>query len=313
MKQKKQKIYVTGGSGMVGRNFIEGLDQSLYDVIAPQYPTLDLRNFDDVFSFIQQERPDIILHTAGQVGGIQSQISDPYGYFTNNMLMGINIVRAAKENGVRRLINLASASCYPGDGDRPMREDMILAGYGESSNNGYATAKAAILKMCYYINLQFSGYCYKTLVPCNLYGRYDKFDEHNAQMIPSIIRRMHQAKAMQQEDMVIWGDGSTRKECMFVTDFVQILMKILELIETIPPVMNVGLGYDSTVDEYYEIASRVIGYRGKFKHDLTRPSGGRRKLLDVSEQKKLGLMPQFTLEEGIRATYEYFLHELNEI
>ena len=309
MFHKGTKIYITGGSGLVGRNIIENQHISNCTILAPKHNELDLTDYNKVYDFINKEKPDFIIHTAGQVGGIQANMSDPYGFFTNNTVMGVNVVHAAKELGIKNLLNLSSSCSYPCNISTPLSEDMILTGPFENTNEGYAIAKTAILRMCEYITKQFEGYHYKTLIPCNLYGRYDKFSPKNSHLIPAIIKKLHDAKINNLSEIDIWGDGESRREFMYAGDFAQIVVDVLENFEKIPTVLNIGLGCDYTINEYYKTVAKVIGFEGNYVHDLSKPSGIKQKLLNIEKQKALGFKCKYSLEEGIKETYNYFINE----
>ena len=309
MFDKSTRIYITGGTGLVGSNIIENENIKQCTIIAPKHSELDLLNFNEVKNFIKEEKPNLIIHTAGQVGGIQANIKDPYGFFTNNTVIGLNLVRAAKEIGIKNLLNLSSSCSYPCDISKVLSEEMILTGPFEPTNEGYAIAKTAILRMCEYVTKQFEGFHYKTLIPCNLYGRYDKFSPKNSHLIPAIIRKLHEAKLNNINEVDIWGDGLARREFMYAGDFAEIVVKVIQNFEQIPTTLNIGLGRDYSVNEYYETVAKIVGYKGKFIHDLTKPSGMKQKLLDISKQKSLGFNSRYTLKEGIAKTYDYFLNE----
>lgn len=301
------RIYVTGSTGMVGRNLVETFSAAGHDVVVSKSSEVDLLDYGATSDFIVHTAPDLIVHAAGKVGGIQANIADSYGFFTANMQMGLNLVRAALEAKVPRMFNLSSSCSYPCALERPLAEGDVFAGKLEPTNEGYAIAKAATLRLCAFVSRQFPACRYKTLVPCNLYGRYDKFGESNSHMIPAVIRKLHEAKLRGDAKVTIWGDGLARREFMFATDLAEMIESCVRRFDEVPDVMNVGLGTDLTVNEYYETIARVVGYEGGFDHDLTRPVGMKRKLLDVSEQRRLGIMPRRTLEDGVRATYDWFL------
>lgn len=309
MSTKFKKIYITGGTGLVGRNIKENAIISQSEIIAPLHSELDLMDYNKVFDFIKNEKPDLIIHTAGLVGGIAANMADPYGFYTQNAVMGINLVRAAKENEIKNFLNLSSSCFYPCGAINPLKEDVILTGSFEKTNEGYGLAKASILKMCEYLTNQFEGFNYKTLIPCNLYGRYDKFSPQKSHLIPAIIRKVADAKKNNIRTIDIWGDGESRREFMYAGDFAQIVPQVLEKFDEIPTVMNIGLGHDYTINEYYKMIAKVIGADVEFTHDLTKPSGMRQKLLDISKQKSFGFESKYSLEEGITKTYEYYLNE----
>lgn len=302
------KVYVTGSSGLAGRNLVEALRARGHEVVESRSRDVDLRDAAAARDFIAQTAPDAIVHAAGKVGGIQANVKDPYGFFVDNVRMGVNVVEAALAARVPMTLNLSSSCSYPCALERPLVEDDVLAGRLEPTNEGYAIAKAAVTRLCAFASAKGGPGCrFKTIVPCNLYGRYDKFGEENSHLVPAVIRKLHEAKVAGRAEVEIWGDGKARREFLFATDFAEMAAECLERFDEIPDTMNLGLGHDHTVDEYYEAVARVVGYAGGFAHDLTRPVGMKRKLLDVSRQRALGIMPRRTLDEGLRETYEYFL------
>lgn len=305
----KLKIYISGSTGMVGKNIIDNLDKTKFDILTTKSNEVNLLNYEEIKNYLYFNKPDFIVHCAGKVGGIQANIKDSYGFFTDNILMGINLVKSAKENEIKNFLNLSSSCSYPPSAPNPLKEDSVFDGKLEPTNEGYAIAKASITKMCEFLTRQFEGYNYKTIIPCNLYGRYDKFGEHNSHMLPAVIKKLHHAKLNKIKTVDIWGDGESRREFMYAGDFAQIVVKIIERFEEIPTIMNVGLGYDYSVNEYYNAVAKIIDFKGEFTHDLTKPSGMKQKLLDISLQKSLGLEYSHSLENGIQKTYEYYLNE----
>ena len=227
------KIYITGASGMVGRNLQENVYISKQELLTPSSVELNLLNYDAVYNFIKQNKPDLIIHTAGKVGGIQANICAPYDFFTENIIMGVNLVRAAKEIGIKQFLNLSSSCSYPCNAHNPLREDIVFEGKMEPTNEGYAIAKASILKMCEYVNSQFSGYSYKTLIPCNLYGRWDKFGEKKSHMIPAIIKKIHNAKINNIKNIDIWGSGNVKREFMYAADLANLIELAIQNFENL--------------------------------------------------------------------------------
>ena len=303
------KIYVTAKNGLVGKNLLENEQLQKHEIFATSHNELDLMDYNAVKDFLKKEMPDIIIHCAGKVGGIQANIKSPYDFFTDNAVMGINVVRAAKELGIKNFLNLSSSCSYPRDYKNPLKEEYVLQGELEPTNEGYALAKLSVLRMCEYISRQFPDYQYKTLIPCNLYGRHDKFSPKNSHMIPAVIRKIHEAKINNTLTIDIWGDGTARREFMYAGDLADGIAYVIDNFDKVPVLMNIGLGYDYTVDEYYNAVAQVIGWSGKFNHDLTKPAGMKQKLVDISRQTNIGWKPNTTLKEGIRKTYEYFLNE----
>ncbi|MCQ2600282.1 MAG: GDP-L-fucose synthase [Treponema sp.] len=306
------KILVTGSSGLVGHNVIENPEISTNELLTPHSKELDLLDYLAVKNYITSNKPDLIIHCAGKVGGIQANMKDMYGFYTENAVMGMNLVRAAKECGVKKFINLSSSCTYPRDYINPLKEEYTLKAELEPTNEGYALAKLSILKMCEYISKEYEGFEYKTLIPCNLYGKYDKFGEKNAHMIPSIIRKIDHAKKTGQDSVDIWGDGEARREFMYAGDLADCISYVISNWEKVPVLMNVGLGYDYSVNEYYESIKKIIGYDGQFTHDLTKPVGMKQKLLDVTRAKNIGWTAKTSLEDGVRQTYMYYLESINE-
>lgn len=305
------KILVTGSGGLVGHNVIDNPEIAKNELLTPRSKELDLLNYLAVVEYINKYKPEMIIHCAGKVGGIQANMKDMYGFFTDNAVMGMNLVRAAKDCGVKKFINLSSSCTYPRDYINPLKEEYTLKAELEPTNEGYALAKLSILKMCEYISKEYEGFEYKTLIPCNLYGKYDKFGEKNAHMIPSIIRKLDQAKKQNLESVEIWGDGEARREFMYAGDLADCIAFTISNWEKVPVLMNVGLGYDYTVNEYYESIKKILGYKGTFTHDLIKPVGMKQKLLDVTRAKDIGWVAKTSLEEGVKHTYEYYLGTIN--
>jgi len=301
------KILLTGGRGMVGRNILEQAEKRGAEVHAPTSEVLDLTNAAKTAEFVQSLQPSIIVHAAGRVGGIQANIREPVRFLTENWSMGENIVRAARAAGVKRLINLGSSCMYPRGHMDPLKEDMVLGGPFEPTNEGYAIAKCAVARLCDYVTREDGEYQYKTLIPCNLYGRFDKFDPAVSHMIPAVIHKLHSAKESGAEAVDIWGDGNARREFMFAEDLAEAIFFALDHFEALPALTNIGLGYDYTINEYYAASAEVIGFNGSFVHDLSKPVGMARKLLDVTRQTELGWVPRTKLHDGIRKTYDYYL------
>jgi GDP-L-fucose synthase len=305
----KLRIFLTGGGGMVGRNLLEHANASGFEIIAPRSSELDLRDFSAVKLFLQASKPEMVIHAAGKVGGIQANMREPVGFLVDNLDMGRNIVTAAHQAGIKRLINLGSSCMYPRNHDEPLEEEMVLKGELEPTNEGYALAKVVTARLCDYIAREDAAYQYKTLIPCNIYGRYDKFDPAHSHLVPAIIHKVHQAKLNGQESVEIWGDGTARREFMYAGDLSDAILRAVSHFDTLPNYMNVGLGNDHTINEYYQAAAEVMGYTGGFAHDLSKPVGMARKLICVDKQKKWGWSARHMLREGIEEAYNYYLKE----
>jgi GDP-L-fucose synthase len=306
------KLLITGSSGMVGHNILENGDLKQYDILSPPSSELNLLNYSDVEDYLGRNKPDMIIHCAGKVGGIQANMKNMYDFYSKNAVMGINLIRASKEKKIKKLLNLSSSCAYPRNSANPLKEEYILQGELEPTNEGYALAKLSIQKMCEYISKEFSDFQYKTLIPCNLYGRWDKFDEQNSHMIPSVIKKIHNAIKSDINEIEIWGDGSARREFMYAVDLASAVIKAVREFDTIPYIMNIGLGFDYSINEYYETIKEILGYNGIFIHDNSKPSGMKQKLLDITKQTEWGWKPLIPLKEGIKRTYQFFLEKHND-
>ena len=306
------KILVTGSRGMVGSNIIEHPSAFRYEILSPTSKELNLLDAISVQSYIDKIKPDMVVHAAGIVGGIQTNMAQPVRFLVDNMYMGLNTLMASKKFGVKRFINLSSSCMYPRDAKNPLSEELILKGELESTNEGYAIAKVASTRLCEYINRENDSCLYKTVIPCNLYGKYDKFDPRHSHMIPAVIRKINNAKNNNLESIDIWGNGLVRREFMYAEDFADFIYYAIDNFETMPQNINVGLGHDYTINEYYQKIADVVGYKGGFTHDLSKPIGMQQKLIDDTRLKEFGWKYNTTLVQGIEKTYEYFLNKVNE-
>lgn len=297
---------------MVGRNVLEHQAIHEFDVLAPASSELNLLDFNAVQAYLQANKPDMVIHAAGKVGGIQANMREPVGFLMDNLDMGRNIVWAAHQAGVKRLINLGSSCMYPRNHSEALTEDMVLKGELEPTNEGYALAKVVTARLCDYIVREDASYQYKTLIPCNLYGRYDKFDPAHSHLVPAIIHKVHQAKQSGQQTVEIWGDGTARREFMFAGDLADAIVRAITNFDTVPAYMNIGLGHDHTINDYYHAAAQVMGYTGDFVHDTSKPVGMARKLVSVERQNAWGWSPRHALHDGIEKTYDYYLKECQQ-
>jgi GDP-L-fucose synthase len=297
---------------MVGRNVLEHPEIGEFEILAPRSSELDLRDFNAVTSYLNTHRPDMVIHAAGKVGGIQANMREPVSFLMDNLDMGRNIVWAAHEAGIKRLINLGSSCMYPRNHSEPLREEMVLKGELEPTNEGYALAKVVTARLCEYIMREDTSYQYKTLIPCNIYGRHDKFDPAHSHLVPAIIHKIHQARQSGQEAIEIWGDGTARREFMYAGDLADAIVCAIKNFDTLPNYMNVGLGHDYTINEYYQAAADVMGYTGGFAHDVAKPVGMARKLVSVERQQAWGWTAHHELSEGIEKTYSFYLREYQQ-
>lgn len=300
------KIFLSGGNGMVGRNIRSLAQTSGHIIDSPSRHELDLLDAQALEYYLIQSAPDMVIHAAGLVGGIQANIAAPYDFCFQNLKIGMNLIQASYNAGITQLLNMGSSCMYPRSAPNPLNESALLTGELEPTNEGYAVAKIAVAKLAYYLSRQY-GVAYKTIIPCNLYGMWDKFDVKNSHMIPSVIRKIHEAKEQGQKCVELWGDGTARREFLFAEDLVDFIFFALERFDLLPNQMNVGLGFDYSINEYYSVIRDVLAYEGDFKHDLTKPTGMKQKLVDVSIQNGLGWHPKTDLKTGIERTYQFFL------
>jgi len=300
------RVLITGGSGLVGRNLRAHSRAQAHNILAPRSNELNLLDSAATTATVAAMAPDLIIHAAGRVGGIQANMAQPVEFLVDNADMGRNILIAAKSARIPRVLNIGSSCMYPRDAENPLCEDQIGKGELEPTNEGYALAKLMAARLADYITAT-SDLSYKTLIPCNLFGYFDKFDPAVSHLLPAIIRKVYEAKAANAPSVEIWGDGTARREFMFGQDMADGVWWAAESFDDLPNMLNLGLGHDHSVNDYYATAARVIGWEGRFTHDLSRPTGMAQKLTDVSRATALGWQAQTSLEEAIAATYQHFL------
>tara|TARA_B100000780_G_C21087501_1_gene438163 strand:- start:92 stop:1021 length:930 start_codon:yes stop_codon:yes gene_type:complete len=303
-------LFLTGASGMVGTNILNHCSAKNWNVIAPSSKELDLMDYSAVTSFYENNKPNMVVHCAGKVGGISANLMEPVAFLDKNIVIGRNVIMGARTAGVKKLLNLASTCIYPREAVNPLKENLILEGRLEPTNEGYALAKIVALRLCQYISREDPSFNYKTLIPCNLYGHFDKFDPLNSHLLPAIIHKLHQAKSSKELFVEIWGNGSARREFMFVEDLVEAIFLAMEQILDIPDIMNLGVGNDHSIKKYYQTVASVLDWPGSFTYNTTKPTGMVQKLSDISAQTKWGWQPKTSLEDGIKSTYKYYLEHI---
>ncbi|GGP57883.1 GDP-L-fucose synthase [Shewanella algicola] len=303
------KVLLTGANGMLGKNILAVSASHNHEFLSPTSTELNLLDGNAVRQYILKHKPDMVIHAAGIVGGIHANLAHPVKFLVENMQMGINILTASNALGVSRFLNISSSCMYPRDGINPLSEDMIFKGELDSANEGYALSKITSTRLCEYICKENSRRMYKTIIPCNLYGKFDKFEPKNSHMIPAVIRRVDEAKRNNQSIIEIWGDGEARREFLYAEDLAEFIFFALEKFESMPQNLNVGLGLDYSINEYYEAVARVVGYSGAFSHDLSKPVGVRQRLIDDTKLKSFGWNYKTSLEAGIKKTYDFYLGE----
>ncbi|MFD1880625.1 GDP-L-fucose synthase family protein [Paracoccus pacificus] len=308
-RSDKPVLLITGAGGMVGRNLLAHPAIGDWQVLAPASDALDLRDGRAVAEYLSQHRPDAVVHSAGVVGGIQANMAEPVRFLAANAEMGINLVNGCVSAGVPTVINLASSCMYPRALGHGLSEEKVLTGELEPTNEGYALGKIVTMRMCEYAMRENPALNYKTLIPCNLYGKWDKFDPKHSHLVPAIIHKVHTAMQTGAAEIEIWGDGTARREFMYAGDLADAIIRALAAPGDLPESLNIGLGHDHSINDYYRIVAEVIGWQGDFTHDLGRPVGMKQKLLDVTRQTAWGWAPQTSLTDGIRAAYEFYLKE----
>lgn len=303
------KILITGGSGMVGQNLQNHPAAKNFEIFAPSSRMVNLLDFNETLKYVQKIKPDLVVHAAGKVGGIQANLSNPVQFLEQNVSIGRNIIMSSYLSDVPRFLNLASTCIYPKNAVNPLCEDAILTGQLEPTNEGYAIAKIMALRLCQYINIETNKNNYKTIIPCNLYGAHDEFDPQSSHLIPAIINKIHNAKVNESDSVEIWGDGNARREFMHVSDLADAVFRAIGDFGVVPELFNCGVGIDHTINDYYNEVADVIGWNGKFIHDLSKPAGMQQKLSEISRQTEWGWMPKITLKQGIKLTYDFYLKE----
>lgn len=276
-----------------------------HEILAPMRQEMDLLDRSAVRDYLAQHRPDLIIHAAAKVGGILSNMDNPASFLSDNILINTHLIREAFAAGVRKLIYFGSSCMYPRDFGRPLTEDDILAAPLEPTNEGYAIAKIAGARLCCYLSQQY-GVAYRTLIPCNLYGPNDRYDPQHSHLMAAIIRKTHEAVMDGRPTIEIWGHGEVRREFVYVDDLARFVFSILERLNDLPDTLNIGMGRDYTVNEYYHFAAKAIGFRGDFTHNLAAPVGMAQKLMDCTRAMALGWSPATPLLDGICRAYQDF-------
>lgn len=309
------KIYIAGHRGLVGSAIIRQLEsRGFRNLITRTHKELDLTNQAAVQSFFHTEKPEYVILAAAKVGGIHANNIYPAEFIYQNMMIEANVIDAAYQNKVKRLLFLGSTCIYPKEVTQPMREDSLLTNVLEPTNEPYALAKIAGIKLCESYNRQYKT-DFRSVMPTNLYGINDNFHPENSHVIPALMRRFHEAKINNEKEVAVWGSGKPMREFLYVDDMAAASLFVLELdtktyqanTEPMLSHINVGTGVDITIRELAETMKRVIDFKGDFKFDSSKPDGSARKLIDVSRLTKMGWIYSVELEEGLKQTYAWYL------
>lgn len=308
MMEKDAKIYVAGHRGLVGSSILRALDRAGYkNVVYRTHKELDLTNFEAVKNFFDRERPEYVFLAAAKVGGIWANKTHKAEFIYENLQIQNSVIKNAYDYGVKKLLFLGSSCIYPRMCPQPIKEEYLLSGYLEETNDAYAIAKISGLMMCRAFRQQY-GVDYISAMPTNLYGYNDNFDLESSHVLPALMRKIHDAKENNVPEVTVWGTGSPLREFLFVDDLADALVFLMNEYSGEEHV-NVGTGTDVSIKELAQLICKVVGYKGKLVFDTSKPDGTPKKLLDVSKINSLGWEAAVSLEEGIRKTYEWYLQE----
>lgn len=316
---KNSKIYIAGSGGMVGSAIKKHLENSGYgNLLCRTSKELNLADQSAVERFFSNEKPEIVILAAGKVGGILANDTFRADFIYQNLMIQANVIHAAHKHNAEKLISLGSSCIYPKFAAQPIREESLLTGELEATNEPYAIAKIAGIKLCENYFRQF-GANFFSAMPTNLYGENDKFDLTASHVIPALIRKFHEAKASKSSSVVLWGTGAARREFMYVDDLAKAVIFLMENLDAADlykqgvSQINVGTGEDIEIKRLAEIVKNIVGFGGEIEYDRTKPDGTPRKLLDVSRLSDLGWKYSTTLEEGLRKTYKWFLENYSKM
>jgi len=308
---KDAKIYVAGHRGLVGSAILRKLQADGYtNLVYRTSQELDLRDRNQVDKFFEEEKPEYVFLAAAKVGGIVANNEYPADFIRDNLMIQTNVIDAAYRNGVKKLLFLGSTCIYPKFAPQPLKEEYLLTGELEPTNEPYAIAKIAGIKMCQSYNRQY-GTKYISVMPTNLYGPNDNFDLHTSHVLPALIRKFHEAKENNAPYVEVWGTGTPRREFLYSDDLADACVFLMNNYED-NEIVNVGVGEDISIKELAEKIKNIVGYQGEIKFDTTKPDGTPRKLVDVSKINALGWKASISLDEGLQKAYQWFLDNVAE-
>jgi len=321
MMNPNDKIYVAGHNGMVGSAIVRKLhEKGFINIITRSSSELDLTNQQNVHNFLQNEQPDYVVISAAKVGGIHANNTYPAEFIYQNLIIEANLIHGSYLAGVNKLLFLGSSCIYPKESQQPIKEDYLLRGQLEQTNEPYAIAKIAGIKLCESYNRQYHT-DYRSIMPTNLYGPNDNFHPKNGHVIPALIRKFHEAKVKNKSSVEVWGSGKVLREFLHVDDMASASIHIMgidkKILESkIDPMLshiNIGTGSDITINDVAKIIEEVVGFCGEIVFNINMPDGTKKKLLDVSKMESFNWKPKITLQDGLKDTYEWFLKNKNKL
>ena len=304
-----QRTLITGSGGMVGGTIASFARENSWDIFSPNSKELDLRDSKSTFEYLSDNKIDSVIHCAAKVGGIAANINAPADFILDNLRIDSSLASAARTLQIRNYLYFGSSCMYPKITEQPMEVHQILSSPLEPTNEGYALSKISGAKTVTSVALQ-DGLNWKVLIPSNLYGPRDNFDLKTSHLIPAVIRKIYNAIKFEQKTIEIWGDGQARREFTFVGDVAQFVISEFHNLHQWPEILNLGYGLDYSINDYYKLIAQHFGYQGTFKHDLSKPVGMARKLMDSSVARMYGWNPATDLEQGIKITTEWFLENI---
>lgn len=304
--EKDAKIYVAGHTGLFGSSIVRALKRHGFEnILTRTHTELDLTDGEKTLAFFHREKPEYVFVAAALVGGIQANDTYMADFAMENLLITCNVLRAAHETGVKKLLYLGSSCIYPRESEQPVKEEYLLTGRLEPTNEGYAIAKIAGVRMCDYYKRQY-GDNFISCIPANVYGVNDDLDPQNSHVIPALIQRFHQAKTEAAPYVEIWGTGSAEREFMYIDDGAEACLYVMEKYDG-PGTINIGLGKTTSIRELAEAIRKVVGYQGEIRYDASKPDGMPRRLLDSTAITELGWRPLIGLDEGLKKAYQWYL------
>ncbi len=309
---KKSKIYLAGHRGLVGSAIKRKLESKGYsNLIFRTHGELDLTNQQAVNEFFEREKPEYVFLAAAKVGGILANNTYPAEFIYENLMIEANIIHASYRNGVKKLLFLGSSCIYPKLAPQPLKEEYLLTGLLEETNEAYAIAKIAGIRLCKHYNQQYVTN-FISVMPTNLYGPNDNFDLETSHVMPALIRKFHEAKVKNEPEVVIWGTGKPLREFMHVDDMADACVYLMEKYNTddIGEFVNIGVGKDITIGELSEVIKEIVGFEGTIRKDLSKPDGTPQKLLDIAKLSSLGWKAKISLRDGIEQTYEWYQSQI---